>query len=81
LVADEQQKAYGGSMSRLVVAGILLVSAGLLLQGNHFSGEPLAAEADFTAARARMVREQLAATGRGITNPRVLAVMAKVLTT
>ena len=65
-------------MSRLVVAGILFVSAVLLLQGNHFSGEPLAAEADFTAARARMVREQLAAPGRGITNPRVLAVMAKV---
>ncbi len=65
-------------MSRLVVAGILLVSVVLLLQGNHFSGEPLAAEADFTEARARMVREQLVAPGRGITNPRVLAVMAKV---
>jgi len=37
-----------------------------------------AAETDFTAARERMVRQQLAAPGRDITNVRVLAVMGKV---
>jgi len=36
------------------------------------------AEADFTLARKRMVEEQLTASGRGIKNPRVLAVMATV---
>lgn len=36
------------------------------------------AETDFTAARQRMVAEQLAAPGRGITNERVLAVMEQV---
>lgn len=35
-------------------------------------------EADFAAARARMVREQLAAPGRDITNARVLEVMGRV---
>jgi protein-L-isoaspartate(D-aspartate) O-methyltransferase len=37
-----------------------------------------AAETDFTAARERMVRQQLAAPGRDITNARVLAVMGRV---
>lgn len=37
-----------------------------------------AADQDFTAARERMVRQQLAAPGRDITNARVLAVMRKV---
>jgi protein-L-isoaspartate(D-aspartate) O-methyltransferase len=37
-----------------------------------------AAETNFTAARERMVRQQLAAPGRDITNARVLAVMGKV---
>jgi protein-L-isoaspartate(D-aspartate) O-methyltransferase len=37
-----------------------------------------AADTDFAAARRRMVEEQLAAPGRGITNARVLAVMGKV---
>ena len=37
-----------------------------------------AADIDFTAARGRMVKEQLASPGRGITNQRVLAVMGKV---
>ena len=41
-------------------------------------GNVRAAEADFTAARARMVKQQLAAPDRGITNARVLAVMGKV---
>jgi protein-L-isoaspartate(D-aspartate) O-methyltransferase len=37
-----------------------------------------AGEADFAAARRRMVSEQLLAPGRGITNARVLAAMGKV---
>src|SRR5260370_19769780 len=37
-----------------------------------------AAEADFTAARRRMVEEQLAGPGRDITNRRLLAVMGRV---
>ena len=37
-----------------------------------------AADADFAAARRRMVAEQLVGPGRGITNERVLAVMARV---
>jgi len=37
-----------------------------------------AADSDFTAARRRMLEEQLAGPGRGITNERVLAVMGKV---
>lgn len=36
------------------------------------------ADSDFTVARERMVRQQLAAPGRDITNARVLAVMGKV---
>jgi protein-L-isoaspartate(D-aspartate) O-methyltransferase len=37
-----------------------------------------AAETDFTAARERMVSQQIAASGRDITNARVLAAMGKV---
>jgi protein-L-isoaspartate(D-aspartate) O-methyltransferase len=37
-----------------------------------------ATDSDFAAARRRMVEEQLAGPGRGITNQRVLAVMGKV---
>jgi protein-L-isoaspartate(D-aspartate) O-methyltransferase len=37
-----------------------------------------AAEPDFTAARERMVRQQLAAPGRDLTNARVLSAMGKV---
>lgn len=37
-----------------------------------------AAETDFTTARERMVRQQLAAPGRDITNARVLAAMGKI---
>jgi len=77
-VADELQNAYDCVVGRLRFAGIALLATALLLQGSHFSIDLLAAEADFTAARARMVKEQLTAPDRGITNARVLAVMAKV---
>jgi protein-L-isoaspartate(D-aspartate) O-methyltransferase len=49
-----------------------------LLCGNSVVGQVARAETDFDVARARMVKEQLAAAGRGITNARVLAAMNKV---
>jgi len=51
----------------------------LLVSGCCVFPEVRAAETDFTAARERMVRRQLAAPGRDITNSRVLVVMGKVL--
>ena len=50
----------------------------LLVWWNSFLWQIGAAETDFAVARARMVQEQLATPDRGITNARVLAVMAKV---
>lgn len=47
----------------------------LVLAGCCVLREIRAGESDFTAARERMVRQQLAASDRGITNARVLAVM------
>jgi protein-L-isoaspartate(D-aspartate) O-methyltransferase len=43
-----------------------------------FCGNSRADEIDFTVARERMVKQQLAAPDRGITDPTVLAVMGKV---
>ena len=57
--------------------GAALWSA-LLICGNHVVGRAVAAESSFAQARAAMVREQMAAPGRDITNTRVLAVMGKV---
>ncbi len=51
----------------------------LMLQGNEISAHLHAADdAGFAAARRRMVEQQLAGPGRGLTNARVLAVMGKV---
>ena len=50
----------------------------LLLSWRWVVADVRAAEADDTAARKRMVKEQLAASDRGITNAPVLAVMGKV---
>ena len=51
----------------------------LVLQGNGISANLRAADdAGFAAARRRMVEQQLAGPGRGLTNARVLAVMGKV---
>jgi protein-L-isoaspartate(D-aspartate) O-methyltransferase len=49
-----------------------------LLHGSCAAFVGCAADIDFAAARGRMVKEQLASPGRGITNQRVLAVMGKV---
>lgn len=48
------------------------------MQWTWVSGELRAADTDFTAARRRMVEEQLAGPGRGLTNAQVLAAMRKV---
>ncbi len=51
----------------------------LLLQWNEISAHLQAADdAGFAAARRRMVEQQLAGPGRGLTNARVLAVMGQV---
>jgi protein-L-isoaspartate(D-aspartate) O-methyltransferase len=50
----------------------------LLATGPIASCEVRPTDADFTAARERMVRRQLAAPGRDITNARVLEVMGRV---
>jgi len=63
-------KASFPNRARLGTA--LLVWSSCILSGCN------AAETDFTSARERMVRQQLAAPGRDITNTRVLAVMGKV---
>ena len=53
--------------------GISLLALALFVPGCGGANEP-----DFTAARARMVEQQLAGPGRGITNARVLAAMREV---
>jgi protein-L-isoaspartate(D-aspartate) O-methyltransferase len=50
----------------------------LLVPACCVSAEIHVAAADYPVARERMVKQQLAAPGRGITNARVLAVMEKV---
>jgi protein-L-isoaspartate(D-aspartate) O-methyltransferase len=61
------------------LSGPKAVPRSLLLVGGMFVfGGCNAAPTDFTADRERMVREQLAAPDRGITNARVLAVMGRV---
>ena len=50
----------------------------LLAQWNGSAADPRAPQDEFAGARQRMVAQQLAAPGRGLTNPRVLSVMGKV---
>jgi protein-L-isoaspartate(D-aspartate) O-methyltransferase len=64
---------------RKVSFGVVALLGGFLLAPwDGFVSDNRAAETDFTAARESMVRQQLAAPGRGITNARVLAVMGRV---
>ncbi len=58
--------------------GLWWVSIALLTGCQPVACQPERSETDFAAARARMVREQLAAPGRDITNARVLEVMGRV---
>ena len=65
-------------MRMLVCRNRALLWVGLLVSWQLTVSGCGAAEADFSAARERMVKQQLAAPGRDITNARVLAVMGKV---
>jgi protein-L-isoaspartate(D-aspartate) O-methyltransferase len=64
---------------RFPVLGILLLITGYFGDATFVRSVARAGEADpFAPARNRMVQDQLASPGRGITNSRVLAVMGKV---
>ena len=61
----------------LVSFGLRLLAA-LLSYGPSSRVSVAATDTDFAAARRRMIEEQLAGAGRGITNQRVLEVMGRV---
>jgi len=65
-------------MREISSRSVALLWSCLLLSWRWVVADVRAAEADDTAARKRMVNQQLAAPDRGITNARVLAVMGKV---
>jgi protein-L-isoaspartate(D-aspartate) O-methyltransferase len=70
------EREYGWTMRRAAGLASTAVQAGIVLIGTLCGCR--AAETDLTAARRRMVDDQLAAPGRGITNGRVLSVMGSV---
>jgi protein-L-isoaspartate(D-aspartate) O-methyltransferase len=64
---------------RFPILGIVLLLAGSFGDATFLRSVARASEADvFAAARKRMVQEQLAGPGRGITNARVLTAMGRV---
>jgi protein-L-isoaspartate(D-aspartate) O-methyltransferase len=65
-------------MSALKAAGVLSLLSGFALGGCQHGTNPLSMEETYAAARAAMVREQLAVPGRGITNTSVLQAMGAV---
>lgn len=68
-------------MKPMVIAAILSLGAMLLIVGNWFragTARTVPGDDHFTAARQRMVREQLHGWTHDITNQRVLAAMSKV---
>jgi protein-L-isoaspartate(D-aspartate) O-methyltransferase len=65
-------------MHKVPSGTVALLGSSLLVWACCVFPEVHAADPDFTAARQRMVRQQLAAPDRGITNARVLAVMGRV---
>src|SRR5688572_9252153 len=71
-------RAYAGNMSPTTVRNGSSLRLLLLTLGQSVIYGCSATEADFTAARERMVKQQLSASGRDITNARVLEVMGKV---
>ena len=77
-VAKETSSAYAFAMSRIRFGRDALLWVVLLLHWHWVSVELRADDAQFAAARKRMVAEQLAGPGRGLTNARVLSVMGKV---
>jgi len=69
---------YGCAMSKVPFSRVAMLSAVLLAGCQPVACDVRVAGSDFAAARERMVRQQLAAPGRGITNARVLAAMGQV---
>ena len=65
-------------MGKVSPSTVALFWSFLLVPACYVSPEAGAAETNFTAARQRMVRQQLTAPDRGITDARVLAAMDKV---
>jgi protein-L-isoaspartate(D-aspartate) O-methyltransferase len=78
-VAAASASAYVSGMSRVRFGLNALLWVALLLPWDGLGARLHAAEdAGFAAARRRMVEQQLAGPGRGLTNARVLAVMGRV---
>lgn len=78
-MADASSSAYGSDMTTLRFGTSALLRVVLVLQWDCISAELYTADAaEFAAVRRRMVEEQLAGPGRGLTNARVLAVMGRV---
>jgi protein-L-isoaspartate(D-aspartate) O-methyltransferase len=65
-------------MGKVSPGTVALLWSFLLMPARYVSPGVCAAETDFTAARRLMVRQQLIAPDRGITDARVLAAMGKV---
>ena len=65
-------------MSKVSFARSVLLWVAVLFQWRTEGGLTAAPAVEFDTARRRMVEEQLAGPGRGLTNQRVLAVMGKV---
>ena len=65
-------------MGKVLFGRVAMLSAVLLAGCQPVSCDIRVADFDFAVARERMVRQQLAAPGRGITNARVLADMGQV---
>ena len=72
------EAAYAVGMGKVPPGTIALLWSSLLVSACYLAPEVRAAETNFTAARQRMVRQQLTAPDRGITDARVLAAMDKV---
>jgi protein-L-isoaspartate(D-aspartate) O-methyltransferase len=77
-VGNDRAAAYGLSMRAVFTRGFWMLLTALLVGCLPVSCRSERSEIDFAAERARMVREQLAAPGRDITNARVLEVMGRV---
>ena len=78
IIGSQPTCAYSRVMGKVSPGTVALLWSFLLVPACYVSPDVRAAETDFTAARQRMVRQQLTAPDRGITNAAVLAVMGKV---
>ncbi len=77
-MAKSSSRGYATAMRKVLFRKDALLWAPFLLQWPWLSPELRADDAKFADARRRMVAEQLAGPGRGVTNTRVLSVMGQV---